>query len=58
MIIHKNNKQAWNKILDNYLTTGKMTSNEYESLDYEQIKIIQEIKKSFKRICQNYKQKQ
>ena len=41
---------AWNKLLDKYLTTGKMLSEEYEALNDIQKSIIQEIKKAFSRL--------
>ena len=43
-------RKDWNKTLDNYLITNTMTSDEYESLNDIQMAIIQELKKSFKRI--------
>ena len=48
-------RKQWMKVLDNYLKTGKMLSEEYEAMDYEQQRIIQEIKLSIKRI--NYETK-
>jgi len=45
---------AWNKLLDNYLSGGTMTPDEYESLDEYQQFTIQNLKKAFKRI--NYKE--
>lgn len=46
-------RQEWNKLLDKYLTTNQMLSEEYEKLNDIQKAIIQELKKSFKRI-KNY----
>ena len=43
-------KKTWNNILDKYLTTGHLLSEEYEILDIEYKFVIQEIKKSLKRI--------
>jgi len=40
----------WNSLLDKYLTTGNMLSEEYEQLNKIQITIIQELKKSYKRL--------
>ena len=40
----------WNKVLDKYLTTGHLLSEEYEELDDLQKYVIQEVKKSFKRL--------
>jgi len=40
----------WNSLLDKYLTTGNMLSEEYEQLNEIQITIIQELKKSYKRL--------
>lgn len=41
--------KEWNRVLDKYLADGTMKSEEYETMDAEQKKIIQEIKKSIKR---------
>lgn len=46
----------WNALLDKYLTTQKMLSEEYEELNEIQRVIIQELKKAFKRIKNNDKQ--
>lgn len=40
----------WIRVLDNYLKTAKMLSEDYENLDDFQRAIIQELKKAFKRI--------
>lgn len=40
----------FNPILDRYLNGESMTSEEYESMDSSQQRVIQEIKKAFKRI--------
>ena len=40
----------WNKVLDTYLTTGHILSEEYEQLNEIQVAIIQELKKAFKRL--------
>lgn len=46
-------RKEWNKVLDLYLTTGNMSSDEYGELTELQIIIIQEIKKSFARLKNN-----
>lgn len=46
---------SWNEILDKYLTTETITPEEYYSLELEEQRIIQEIKKAFKRIKSNDK---
>lgn len=43
-------KKEWNKVLDRYLGERAIASEEYYSLNPVQMAIIQEIKKSFKRI--------
>ncbi len=43
-------RKNWNKLLDKYLITGNMSSDEYAELTELQVIIIQEIKKSFARI--------
>ena len=43
-------RKDWNKLLDKYLITGTMLSEEYEALNEIQKTIINEIKKAFKRI--------
>jgi hypothetical protein len=40
----------FNRVLDKYLATKSMTSEEYESLSSEQQKCIQMLKRAFKRI--------
>ena len=40
----------WNRCLDNYLQTGKMLSEHYEQMDDFQKAVVQELKKSYKRI--------
>jgi len=40
----------WNDCLDNYLTTGTIPSDDYYRLDEWQQKVIQELKKAFKRL--------
>lgn len=40
----------WNKVIDNYIVTNQMSSEDYESLSPEQMLIIQELKKAFKRL--------
>ena len=42
-------RDAWNKLLDKYLTTGVMASEDWEELNEIQRTIIQEIKKSINR---------
>lgn len=46
-------RDAWNKVLDRYLTENVMSSDDYAQLNIEQRYCIQEIKKSFKRITIN-----
>jgi len=41
---------AWNKVLDGYLATAKMRAEDYEYCDDLQKYVIQELKKSFKRL--------
>ena len=41
---------TWNKFLDNYLINGTMSASDYEELNEMQVLIVQEIKKSLKRI--------
>jgi len=43
-------RKDWNRLLDKYLETGKMLSEEYEQVNDIQRAIIQELKKSFKRL--------
>lgn len=45
----------WNATLDEYLKTGDMKSEEYEKMSLSQKQIIQEIKKSVKRIDYPFK---
>lgn len=40
----------WNNVLDHYLMTQKMRSEDYEALNEIQVAIIQELKKSFSRL--------
>ena len=40
----------FNKLLDNYLTTGEMLSTDYEFLDDYQVYTIQELKRAFARL--------
>lgn len=40
----------WNKALDEYLTSGTISSDDYYKLHDWQQKVIQEIKKAFKRL--------
>lgn len=40
----------WNKILDQYLVNGTMSSDEYQNLADEYKFVIQEVKKAFKRL--------
>lgn len=44
----------WRKVLDRYLTENTMHADEYAEMDDLQKQVIQEIKKSFKRIQQKY----
>lgn len=43
-------RKEWNLLLDKYLLTNTMLSEEYEKLNEIQKSIIQELKKAFKRI--------
>lgn len=43
-------RKEWNALLDKYIQTGHLLSEEYEQLNEIQVAIIQELKKSFKRI--------
>lgn len=43
-------RKEWNQLLDKYITTQKMLSEEYEALNDIQTAIIQELKKSFARL--------
>jgi hypothetical protein len=45
--------KAWRNCLDKYLTDGNMESVEYENMSTQQQRVIQEIKKSFKRLNYN-----
>lgn len=47
--------KKWNKILDTYLITKHMLSEEYESLTFEQKFVIQEIKKNYRRFSDKSK---
>lgn len=40
----------WNKVLDRYLLTAHILSEEYEALDDYQKAVIQELKKAFQRL--------
>lgn len=42
--------KTWRTVLDKYLTVNTMHTEEYYAMSHEQQKVIQEIKKSFKRI--------
>ena len=42
--------KEWNYTLDFYLTNGFLESDEYERMYDDQKRIIQELKKAFKRI--------
>jgi hypothetical protein len=48
--LSKMDRKEWNALLDKYLLTHKMLSEEYEKLNEIQVAIIQELKKAFKRI--------
>lgn len=48
-------RKEWNKLLDKYLQEGSMSVDEYVSLNDIQRAMIQELKKSFKRITKNDK---
>ena len=41
----------WNKVLDEYIKTKKMSCEDYEDMNYQQKNVIQEIKKHFKRVA-------
>ena len=43
-------RKEWNEVLDRYLATANIASDEYDSLNEVQMMIIQELKKAFKRI--------
>lgn len=43
-------RKQWNEVLDEYLERNTMTPEDYETLNEIQQSIIQEIKKSIKRI--------
>lgn len=45
--------KEWRNVLDKYLITNTMESNEYEQLSPRQKDIIQELKRAFKRINYN-----
>lgn len=47
-------RKDWNRVLDSYLATGNMSSDEYGELTELQIIIIQELKKAFSRIEKLY----
>ena len=40
----------WNKVLDNYIMGGIFNPGEWENLDFAQKFVINELKKSFKRL--------
>ena len=42
--------KEWRRVLDKYLVERKLTSDEYERMSEWQVKFIQELKRSFKRI--------
>ena len=46
--------KAWRRALDEYLKTGKMWSEDYLEMSHEQQNIIQEVKRSLKRITYEY----
>ena len=46
-------RKDWNRILDDYLITGEMCSEEYERMNEAEQEFIQELKKAFKRIKAN-----
>lgn len=43
-------RRKWMDVLDRYLITGNLLSEEYERMDSEQRRMIKEIKLSWKRI--------
>ena len=43
-------RKQWNELLDKYVLTGHLLSEEYEQLNEIQVAIIQELKKCYKRI--------
>lgn len=43
-------QKEWNRCLDKYINTGHLLSEEYEQMDEIQKVIIQELKKSYKRL--------
>ena len=48
---------TWNAVLDRYIITNTMDVSYYEKMNEEQITVIQELKKAFKRLKQ-YNNKQ
>jgi len=48
----------WNAFLDRYLETGKGETEDYFKMSEEQQRVVQEIKKSLKRISYKYKNEQ
>ena len=42
--------KSWRNALDKYITTNKLDSSEYEDMNKDQKMVIQEIKKSIKRL--------
>ena len=40
----------WNKVLDSYMETQKLTCEDYEDMSRDQKMVIQELKKHYKRI--------
>ncbi len=42
--------KEWIKVLDEYLSTAKMSAEDYEQLDDDQRMVIQTLKRAFKRI--------
>ena len=46
----------WCKVMDKYINVGTMEAHEYERMSSEQQRVIQEIKKCFKRINRHNKE--
>lgn len=45
--------REWNETLDKYLTEGNMDADKYANMSQGQQRVIQEIKKSYKRLNRN-----
>lgn len=47
-------RKEWNRTLDRYLNETAISSDDYDNLNETQLIIIQELKKSFKRLIKKY----